>query len=202
MTELLAIIAVSATAFIGTNMDNLVLLVAMHANYRDHPTVVSAGYVTGMLLVAVVFLLVSLLGELIPIAYLGLLGLIPITSGGLGLMRLLRKAPVEDQGPDVATVDNPRAIFTTLVATQLGNSTDTVIAFSALLAESSDFSDHQIFPVFIVLVLGFAWLARYLLSHQRLSGALERYGHFVTPFIMIFVGLYILSNTGTDLMPG
>ncbi|MGD9021929.1 MAG: hypothetical protein PVF46_09030, partial [Lysobacterales bacterium] len=93
MTELLTIIAVTATAFIGTNLDNLVLLVTMHAHYRDNPAAVSAGYIAGMLLIGALCLLVGMLGDLIPIAYLGLLGVVPITAGMLGLLRLLRKAP-------------------------------------------------------------------------------------------------------------
>ena len=202
MTELLVIIAVSATAFVGTNMDNLVLLVAMHANYREHPGAVSAGYIAGMLLIGAVFLSVSLLGELIPVAYLGLLGFIPITAGVLGLVGLLRNKNAADTVQSPASDMGPRAVFTTLVTTQLANSTDTIVAFSTLTAESSDFSDHLVFPVFVVLVLGFAWLARFLLSHGRLAGILERYGHYATPFILILVGIYILSNTMTDLAPG
>ena len=90
--ETLTIIAVGAGAFIGTNLDNLVLLVALHTRYREHPAIVSAGYVTGMLLICGVCLLLGEAGELIPIAYLGLLGIIPITTGCFALLQLFRKA--------------------------------------------------------------------------------------------------------------
>jgi cadmium resistance protein CadD (predicted permease) len=48
----------------------------------------------------------------------------------------------------------------------------------------------------------FAWLARYSLKHRGFASILERYGVYVTPFILILVGLYIISNTATDLVPG
>lgn len=202
MIELLTIIAVTATAFIGTNLDNLILLVALHTRYHDHPAIVSAGYVTGMVLIGVVCLLVGELGDLIPIAYLGLLGLIPITTGCLALARLFRITGTEETSGNGVARNAPNAIFATLLTTQLSNSSDTIITFSVLLAESTDFFDLRIIPVYLALVAVFTWLARYLVNHPRFSHVLKRYGHYVTPFILIFVGLYILSNTATDLLPG
>lgn len=202
MVEILTIFAVAASAFIGTNLDNLVLLVALHTRYRDHPAIVSAGYVTGMLLICGICLLIGEVGELIPIAYLGLLGIIPITTGCLALLQLFRKTQ-KDQTEDITiTSSAPGTIFTSLLTTQLSNSSDTIIAFSVLLAESTDFFDLEIIPVYLVMVAVFAWLARYLVNHQRLGHILNRYGHYVTPFILILVGVYILGNTATDLMPG
>ena len=96
----------------------------------------------------------------------------------------------------------PVQFSATLLTTQLSNSSDTIITFSVSMAESTDFFDFQFIPVYLVMVAGFAWLARYLVNHPRLSHVLKRYGHYVTPFILILVGVYILSNTATDLLPG
>lgn len=202
MLEILTIIAVAASAFIGTNMDNLVLLVALHARYHEHTAVVTAGYVTSMVLIGGICLLVGKFGDLIPIAYLGLLGIIPITAGCLALLRLFGNAKTTESADSNVTYSAPGAIFTTLLTTQLSNSSDTIITFSVLLAESTDISDLEIIPVFLAMVAGFAWLARYLVNHPRLNHVLKRYGQYVTPFILILVGVYILSNTASDLMPG
>lgn len=202
MFEILMIVAVAVGAFIGTNMDNLVLLVALHTRYHDHPTIVSAGYVTSMVLIGGICLLVGEFGELIPLTYLGLLGIIPITIGCLALLQLFRKTQKVQSG-NIGIIGNaPGTIFTTLLATQLSNSSDTVITFSVLLAESTDISDLEIILAFLAMVGVFAWLARYLVNHQRLGDVLNRYGRYVTPFILILVGVYILSNTATDLVPG
>jgi len=200
--EILTITAIAASAFIGTNLDNLVLLVALHTRYHDHPTIVSAGYVTSMVLIGGICLLVGELGELIPLTYLGLLGIIPITVGCLALLRLFGNTKATESADSSFTQSTPGAIFTTLLITQLSNSSDTIITFSVLLAESTDISDLEITLVFLAMVAGFAWLARYMVNHQRLSHVLKHYGRFVTPFILILVGVYILSNTATDLLPG
>lgn len=202
MLALLTIFAVTAGAFIGTNLDNLILLVALHTRYRDQPAVVSAGYIAGMLLILGICLLIGEIGELIPIAYVGLLGVIPIATGCLALLRLFSKPGPRETGNRVSADAGAVAIFFTLLTTQLSNSSDTIIAFSLLLADSTDFFDLQIIPVFLAMVGGFAWLARYLVNHQRLGEFLKRYGHYITPFILIMVGFFILSNTASDLMPG
>ncbi len=201
MVEILTIIAVTSGAFIGTNLDNLVLLVALHTRYRQHSRLVSAGYIAGMLLIGGVCLLIGELGEFIPLAYLGLLGVIPIMTGVIALGRLFRATPGGQTASFV--VDNSRkTIFLTVLLTQLSNSADSIIAISILLADSSDISDYLIAPTFLAMVFVFTWLARYSLKHHRLSDLLERYGHYVTPFILILVGVYILSNTATDMVPG
>jgi len=199
--EILTIIAVTAGAFIGTNLDNLVLLVALHTRYRQHSGVVSAGYITGMLLIGGMCLLVGEVGEYIPLAYLGLLGIIPIMTGVIALLRLFQGT--QSAETNKLAIDNGHGtIFITVLMTQLSNSADSIIAFSALLADSSDISDYLIAPTFLAMIFVFAWLAFYSLKHHRLNDFLKRYGHYITPFILILVGVYILSNTATDLMPG
>ena len=201
MIEILTIIAVTAGAFIGTNLDNLVLLVALHTRYRQHSGVVSAGYITGMLLIGGMCLLVGEVGEYIPLAYLGLLGIIPIMTGVIALLRLFQGT--QSAETNKLAIDNGHGtIFITVLMTQLSNSADSIIAFSALLADSSDISDYLIAPTFLAMIFVFAWLAFYSLKHHRLNDFLKRYGHYITPFILILVGVYILSNTATDLMPG
>lgn len=202
MVEILMVFAVAASAFIGTNLDNLVLLVALHSRYHDHPAIVSAGYVTSMVLVGAICLLVGEFGDLIPLAYLGLLGIIPITIGCLALLRLFGNTNTTESADNNITHSALGAIFATLLTTQLSNSSDTIITFSVLLAESTDFFDLEIIPAFLAMVAGFAWLARYLVNHPRLSYVLKRYGEYVTPFILILVGVYILNNTASDLLPG
>jgi len=55
----------------------------------------------------------------------------------------------------------------------------------------------------ILVIIGvFSGLAYYSIKHQKLSLLLDRYGKYVTPFILIGVVFYILSNTATDPVPG
>jgi cadmium resistance protein CadD (predicted permease) len=201
MAEILTIIAITSGAFIGTNLDNLVLLVALYSRYEQHSTLVTAGYLSGMILIGAICLAIGELGELIPLAYLGLLGVVPIVIGVIALLHLFQGTPT-DEAPSIAIDSNRNAIFVTTLTTQLSNGADSIITFSVLLADSTDVFDYLIEPVFLAMSCIFAGTAYYSLKHRRVSQFLGHYGHYVTPFILILVGIYILSNTATDLMPG
>lgn len=201
MNELLIIIGVTAGAFISTNLDNLLLLATMYSRYFRHPWVVTAGYFVGMNLIAAITIAVGELGDLIPLAYLGLLGVIPMLMGVFALWKLFRGPGTEEaDGPFVG--NSTIAIFFALISIQLSNGTDTIITFSALYADSSNPSDYIVAPTFFAMVTIFAGLAYYSVRHPKLGQVLSRYGQYITPFILILVGYYILSNTASDLVPG
>jgi cadmium resistance protein CadD (predicted permease) len=201
MGEILTIVVIAAGAFIGTNLDNLLLLVALHRRFGDHARMVTAGYFSGMILIGAISFVIGEAGEFVPIAYLGLLGLIPILIGVHGLIALTRNKQSEEMtGPGI--YKNHHAIFITVLMTQLSNSADSIITFSVLFADSADVADYLIAPTFLAMTGGFAWLSLYALKRRRLGNFLARYGNYVTPFILILVGIYVLSNTASDLMPG
>ena len=200
MSEILVIIGVTAGAFIGTNLDNLLLLVAMYSRYETRAGLVTAGYFAGMILIGVITLAIGEVGDIIPLAYLGLLGFIPMMMGVFSLWKLFRSSqPGEITG--TAAGDSRAAVFFALVSTQLSNSADSIITFSALYADSSDPSDYLVAPTFLAMTAVFSAVAFYSVKHPKLSRFLGRYGQYVTPFILILVGYYILSNTASDLAP-
>ena len=201
MNEILIVIGVTAAAFIGTNLDNLLLLATMYSRYYRHPWTVSAGYFVGMNLIAAITIMVGEVGDFIPLAYLGLLGVIPMMMGLLALWKLFRHVRTEVVESKFAG-NSALAIFLALIAIQLSNGTDTIITFSALYADSSNPSDFIVAPTFFVMVGIFSWLAFYSVKHPKLGHFLVHYGQFVTPFILMFVGFYILLNTASDLVPG
>jgi len=199
MIEVLIIFAITAGAFIGTNLDNLVLLVTFYSRFRQQPQTVTAGYISGMLLILIIFFIIGKGGDFVPVNYLGLFGFIPLTIGILGLIQLFR--PQTDENPVQAATDlGQKALFFAVLMTQLSNGTDTIITFAALLADSTDTFDYIIVPAFLVMVLLFSALARYSLRHRGLSHFLGRFGRYVTPFILMLVGWYILSDSATDLI--
>lgn len=201
MHEMLIIIGVTAAAFIGTNLDNLLLLAAMYSRYPNQARVVTAGYFTGMILIAIITLIIGEVGDIIPLAYLGLLGLIPMMMGALALLKLFRSRQLEVVD-SVVTGGNCLAVFFALISIQLSNSADSIITFSALFADSADPSDYVVAPTFFAMVGVFSAVAYYSVRHPKLNQILSRYGQYVTPFILILVGFYILSNTASDLVPG
>ena len=201
MFDVLAIIAVTAGAFIGTNLDNLILLVALYSRFPQHSRTVATGYVGGMLLIGAISAVVGEGGGLIPLDSLGMLGVVPIALGIMALFQLFQNKQTGETNK-LASETSHKTVFLSVLITQLSNGADSIITFSIFLAESTDTTDYLIALTFLGMTGVFAWLAYYLLRHRKLGDVVDRYGHYVTPFILILVGVYILSNTASDLIPG
>jgi len=201
MGDVLIIVGVGAGAFIGTNLDNLLLLVAMYAQYHRQSGTVTAGYVFGMILICLISLLLGETGDYIPLDWLGLLGVVPMTMGILAVWKLIRKRGVETP-ESIAQHDNRRTIFSMLASMQLSNGADTIITFTILFAESGDPADYLLVPTFLAMIGVFSGLAYYSVKQEKLGRLLRHYGQYLTPVILILVGFYILSNTASDLVPG
>ena len=161
MTSELIIIGVTAGAFISTNLDNLLLLVAMYSRYEHQPGMVTAGYFTGMVLVAIATIAIGEVGGLIPLAYLGFLGVIPMMMGVFALLKLFRNARSDD-AIHIASGSSRLSIFMALMTIQLSNSTDSIITFSTLFADSSDPADYVVAPTFFVMAGVFSAVAYFL----------------------------------------
>jgi cadmium resistance protein CadD (predicted permease) len=197
----LIIVPVTAGAFIATNLDNLVLLVSLLSRYRDNRLAVIGAYFSCALILGLLGFSVAAAADMAPVQYLGLLGLVPITIGVTGIVRLVND---QTEGPSVANSDSGRvrSAFAATFLVQLSNGTDTVITLGALFADSSATSNTLIMLTLAAMAAIFAAIAVYALQHPLLSRRIDRYGPVVTPLILIIVGVYILANTATDLLPG
>ena len=199
MLDSALVVVVSAGAFIATNLDNLVLMVGLFGRYSDRRSEVMFGYLSGMLIIVAVTFYVGKLAGAAPVQYLGLLGIVPVLIGLAAIIRLFRnKGVVRDP---VVPGAGSTAVAATLL-TQLGNSTDTIITYSVLFSDANDLADYLVLATFAGMALLLALLAYLALRHPWLSRPVELYGHYITPLILITVGMYVFSNTALDMLPG
>ena len=198
--EAMTAVGLVASSFAATNLDNLALLVGWLLMDRGRRRRVLAGHLLGMFSLLLIAFGFGLGANLFPVRYIGYLGLIPIGLGAKGLYDLIQARREEEHasvGADESLV-GPLGI----AATQVANGLDTVLVFGPLLADSEVGID-------LVMVLGFTTMAflwyglASLLERQaaRLS-VLERASHWIAPIVLIAVGIYILDNTSTDVLPG
>jgi len=197
--DVVIVIGVSAGAFVATNLDNLVLLVALYSRYSDRRHEVMFGYLCGMLIVAIVTYGIGRLAGTAPVGYLGLLGIIPVLIGLAAIFRLFRnKGVVHDPAVPGA---RSTAVAATML-TQLSNSTDTILTYSVLYSDSNDLGDHLVLASFGGMAVMFALTASLALRHPWLSRPIQLFGRYITPLILIAIGTFVLSNTALDMMPG
>ena len=198
---MIAIIPLAAGAYAATNLDNFLLLVALLARYRKHTVNVVAGFIAGTLILACVGWWIGKAANVVPVQYLGLLGFVPISMGIMELIKL-RRGHAKKAEASEESVDGAQKVFVTTLSSQLGNGTDTVVVFGVLFMDSAPSADILAITTFAAMAFIFVCIGIYTVRHPALCERIDRYAHRIMPFILIFVGAYVVANTATDLIPG
>ena len=201
MNTVIAIIPVAAGAYVATNLDNFILLVSLLARYREHTSSVVAGYFACMLILGFVGFWIGAAADNAPVEYLGFLGFVPISIGVMEIIRFRRgKATVTVASGDL--VDGMQKVFMATLLSQLGNGADTIVVFGVIFTDSMPYADILIILTLAAMAVIFVIIGIYAVRHPALSEWIDRYAYRAMPFVLIIVGIYILANTATDLMPG
>jgi cadmium resistance protein CadD (predicted permease) len=190
----LTIIALVAGSYAATNVDNLIILVSWMLAGKTSFTSMTRGYAMATVAVLAISTILGLSSNVIPIQLIGYLGVFPI---GLGIYAMIGQIRGGNQQPG-ADAGNGAAlgIATTLTA----NSSDSIIIFSPMLADSQAIIDLYIASTFVVAATAWFWMAKVASEHTAKLKAVTRVAGWIAPFIMIYVGIYILMNTATDVI--
>jgi cadmium resistance protein CadD (predicted permease) len=134
-------------------------------------------------------------GLVLPKAYIGLLGLVPIA---IGLRQLLKR---EDEA-EVQLANAPKLPFgnaqmVSVAAITLANGGDNIGIYVSLFAGQTWAELGLTLLVFGVLVALWYWLAQALVSHPLMGNRLTTVGHRLMPFVLIGLGLFILIDSET-----
>jgi cadmium resistance protein CadD (predicted permease) len=200
MNSLIAIIPIAAGAYVATNLDNFILLVSLLARYRNHTSSVVAGYFTCMLILGFVGLWIGKAANIAPVEYLGLLGFVPISIGAFELIQL-RRGKAKVTVAQEKSVDGVQKVFMTTLFSQLGNGADTIVVFGVLFIDSMPSADILTILTLATMAVIFVFVGIYAVRHPALCEWIDRYAYRAMPFVLIIVGVYILANTATDLLP-
>jgi cadmium resistance protein CadD (predicted permease) len=188
------IIITSVLAFISTNIDDVFLLMLFFGNkhFKDREIVIGQ-YLGIATLIAASFAL-SFIGLVIDKAYIGLLGFVPIYFGVRGLLHLRAK---QVEGDDVVEPINNRNNIFTVAGTTIANGGDNIGIYVPLFATLGRPQQLTMISVFFLMTALWCLIAKYFTKHPIIAKAIDKYGHVLTPFILIFLGIYILYQSGT-----
>ena len=193
MSEL-TIIALVAGAYAATNMDNLTILVSWMLARKISFAGIASGYAMATTAVLVSSTILGLSSNVLPVELIGYLGVFPI---GLGIYSLIGQIRGGSRQAD-ANTGNAAALG--FAATLTGNSADSIIIFSPMLADSKGIVDLYIVSAFIVVAAAWFWMAKAASQRVAKLGAITNVAGWIAPLIMIYVGIYILMNTATDVI--
>ena len=197
MSFSISTLAVGAAAYASTNLDNLLVLVALLAAPGLERRFVIAGHAAGVVTVTAAIAVLALLPEFAEPRHVGFLGLIPLAVGGYQLFGLLRGGglPADERPPQ-----QPGSGFGQAFSLHISGSADTLAVFGPLLMDTSPAARPAMGLTFLVSAALMALAGLAIAGRRPVASALSRGGAWTAPVIMILVGIYVLADTADDLL--
>jgi cadmium resistance protein CadD (predicted permease) len=186
-------VAVAATAFVGTNIDNALVTMAMVATAPpERATRIALGQVLGFTILVVAAASTAIALFELSTRTIGLLGLVPLAMGLRGVLALRHQA--------ARTKAARRAVGTGMVAATLitvGAGGDNLAVYIPLFRLDSVVNLSATAAVFVVgeVLLTFAVLRAG--RHRLASDIVGRVGVFATPLLYCAIGVLVLIRCGT-----
>ena len=199
------------TAFVATNIDDIIILLLffaqVDANFRRRHIVI--GQYLGFTLLILASLPGFFGGLVVPREWIGLLGLLPIA---IGLKQLVNRQEDTAQVQTVTSDFEPSSARKPIVsllssvlspqtykvaAVTVANGGDNISIYIPLFAGNNLVSLGVILGVFFFMVGVWCAIAYLLTRQPTIAQVLSRYGNAVVPFVLIGLGLFILYERGT-----
>ncbi len=191
-----ALFVLAITLFASTNVDDLVVLIGFFADRRFRARDVVAGQYAGLAILFLGSLAGALLSLMIPIAYVGLLGIFPIL---IGIRKLIALRP-EQLPPDQTTGLRRTASYGNIASVALvtiANGGDNIGVYVPSFAVHSGSQIAIIAVVFVAMTALWCMLAHRMVSHPRFGAPLRHYAHIFAPVVLIGLGILIIHDAGT-----
>lgn len=185
----------SILAFVSTNVDDVFLLMLFFGNrrFKDHEIVI--GQLVGIATLIAVSVALSFIGLIIDKAYIGLLGFLPIYLGIKALVGL--KSNQSNKESIVIEPNSNRSNILTVSGVTIANGGDNIGIYVPLFTTLIWTQKLAMISVFLIMTGVWCMLAKYFTKHPLVARAIDKYGHVVTPFVLILLGIYILYESNT-----
>jgi cadmium resistance protein CadD (predicted permease) len=142
-----------------------------------------------------VILLVSFLAALglrmVPVEWVGLLGLIPLLLGIRGLVTLIRTRREEDPDPPVMATG-----LLSVVAVTVANGGDNLALYTPVFRIIGVANAALTLAVFAVCTALWCLAGQLAVSHQRIVEILQRSSRWLVPVVFLVLGVYIFGRSG------
>ena len=197
MKSLLALIGIAIVLFTSTNVDDLFVLVGFFADRRFRTRDTVLGQYVGIAALFSASVAASLLSLVIPRAYIGLLGVIPILIGGKKLFELHQPRDRTEETLDHHVDANRGGRVATVALVTLANGGDNIGIYTPSFAIRSAHEIIVVALVFVAMTALWCFVAHTIVNHPKLGSPIRRYGHRVTPVVLVGLGILILHQAGS-----
>lgn len=183
-------ILTSVIAYVSTNIDDVfvIMILLAQAQKRGKGRII-AGHFLGVGIVTAISMLGALGLQNLPLKYVGILGLVPITLGIRAWVQHKKKR--EEDAPKADSV----SLFGMALIT-LGNGADNVGVYIPLFTGFVGAERVGTMAVFAVMTALWAFLANTLAEVHQVKTVVGKYKRIVIPVVFIALGIYIIMDSG------
>jgi cadmium resistance protein CadD (predicted permease) len=188
MSRVLTVLAASVTTFAATNLDDLFLLTMFFARCVATRRIVAGQYLGFAAIVMVSLGGVWAAGAALPQGWIRLLGIFPLAIGVKELFQVHYSKSIRAEERNGSW-----SVFSIAVIT-LANGADNVGVYVPFFVASRSHL-WLVLATYGLLVLVWCAGGKWIGSHPLILKALDRWGHWIGPFVLIGLGGYILLFT-------
>lgn len=181
----------SIIAFVGTNIDDIFVLMLFFANKSYKTSDVVLGQYLGISALIAIGFIGSFAVLFVDKMYIGLLGFLPFYLGIKSLISLRQETE------DYQQVTRQRISVFSVAAVTIANGGDNIGIYIPLFATRTLSEQGITIIIFLVMVAMWCWIGYYLIKHPIVAKVVDKYGHMITPVVLILLGCYILYESGT-----
>jgi cadmium resistance protein CadD (predicted permease) len=206
VVDFFGILGIGATAFVATNIDDLLILIAFFANSHRFPLPqIVLGQYSGMGALLAISIVGSLIALIVPDNLIGLIGIFPIAIGIRELLELLKNGDNNEEEEESTAKQLPQSRrggrrltaylpFLTVAAVTFSGGEEIGI-YTSVFATYHEVSEIIII-VLVVMVLTGVWctVAYHLVNRPQIASSIKRIGTVALPFVLIGLGIYILAE--------
>jgi cadmium resistance protein CadD (predicted permease) len=197
MKSLLALIGLAIVLFASTNVDDVFVLVGFFSDKRFRARDTVLGQFVGITALFIASVVASLLSLVIPLAYIGLLGVIPILIGAKKLFELYHQRDRTEEILEHHSDANRNGRVATVALMTVANGGDNIGVYTPSFATRSAREIIVIALIFAVMTALWCFVAHAIVNHPKLGSPIRRYGHRVTPVVLVALGVLILYQAGS-----
>lgn len=184
----------SVAIFVSTNLDDIFILLLFFSDKQYKVRDILVGQLLGIASLIALSMAGGLIGLIIPSYYLGILGVFPIYLGVNALIKL-RVASSEENDPAPSMHKSYAYQFLFITTITIANGGDNVGIYVPIFSNLPWLPMLIMIFVFTIMTLLWCLLALYLTSHPKLAEPIKRLSVWVTPFLLIGLGVYILFHS-------
>src|SRR5215207_8470063 len=195
MIDILSLVAIGIAAFAATNIDDIFVLMVFISSLSFPVRHIVLGQYLGIGLLIAISAVGSLISLVVPTYVIGLMGIAPIAIGIMNLVKI-RKKDESDSRQKVQHKRNKSYLsFLSVAAVTFSNGGDNIGVYIPLFSKYNSVSQiTTVTVVFIAMTTVWCIVSYYFMNHPLVASRIRHVGNIVLPFVLIGLGIYILSE--------